>query len=204
MVLNKCPGVFLPHRGETPFFSSSGLFIFWISINLILPNLYKIIKYFQKVFVEVGHLGKYLNSTRAQQVREPLIKFFDSSLNLTLTFFIPQGATAVRRQPANASRPAIARGAPSHGGDAAPRKPPGPGQEQCRVCGRNFNSDRIEKHVSICSKAAQKKVKVFDATKMRVKGTEAEQFVRKGLPKTEPPKVSFKRSFRGKKRFRFL
>ena len=58
------------------------------------------------------------------------------------------------------------------------------------MCGRNFNADRIEKHVSICTKAAQKKVKVFDATKMRVKGTEAEQFVRKGLHKTEPKVVS--------------
>uniref|UniRef100_A0A2L2YBS9 Protein FAM164C n=1 Tax=Parasteatoda tepidariorum TaxID=114398 RepID=A0A2L2YBS9_PARTP len=72
-----------------------------------------------------------------------------------------------------------------------PRKPPGPGQEQCNVCGRNFNKDRIEKHRSICKKAASKKVKVFDATKMRVKGTEAEQFVKKGLPKAEPkPKKS--------------
>ncbi|XP_054720169.1 zinc finger C2HC domain-containing protein 1C-like [Uloborus diversus] len=74
--------------------------------------------------------------------------------------------------------------APAKGAEG--RKPPGPGQEQCRVCGRNFNADRIEKHRSICQKAAQKKVKVFDATKMRVKGTEAEQFVKKGLPKSEP------------------
>lgn len=94
-----------------------------------------------------------------------------------------QGATAStnRRPAAPTSRSAPRGAAPANG-----RKPPGPGQEQCRVCGRNFNTDRIEKHISVCSKASQKKVKVFDATKMRVKGTEAEQFVRKGLPKTEP------------------
>lgn len=96
---------------------------------------------------------------------------------------------------------------PARGGGRAPpptgsHKSPGPGQEQCRVCGRNFNSDRIEKHVSICSKASQKKLKVFDATKMRVKGTEAEQFVRKGLPKNEQLKP--KQSDWRKKRNEFI
>lgn len=40
--------------------------------------------------------------------------------------------------------------------------------------------DRIEKHVSACTR--MKKRKVFDETKMRVKGTEAEQFLRKKKP----------------------
>ena len=47
----------------------------------------------------------------------------------------------------------------------------------CSLCGRNFASDRIEKHEGICAKTKSKKRKVFDITKMRVKGTEAESFV---------------------------
>ena len=47
----------------------------------------------------------------------------------------------------------------------------------CSLCGRSFAPDRIEKHESICAKTKTKKRKVFDITKMRVKGTEAESFV---------------------------
>lgn len=66
-------------------------------------------------------------------------------------------------------------------------RPLGPNQERCGICGRGFNRDRLEKHRTICQKAATKKVKVFDATKMRTKGTEAEAFVKKGLHKKEVP-----------------
>ncbi|EFX84838.1 hypothetical protein DAPPUDRAFT_46633 [Daphnia pulex] len=51
------------------------------------------------------------------------------------------------------------------------------GLVSCSLCGRNFASDRIEKHEGICAKTKSKKRKVFDITKMRVKGTEAESFV---------------------------
>lgn len=51
----------------------------------------------------------------------------------------------------------------------------------CRICGRNFNSDRLEKHETICEKTAIKKRKIFDATIHRVKGTEAEQFVKRAI-----------------------
>ena len=51
------------------------------------------------------------------------------------------------------------------------------GLVSCSICGRNFASDRIEKHESVCAKTKSKKRKVFDITKMRVKGTEAEGFV---------------------------
>ncbi|XP_055942840.1 zinc finger C2HC domain-containing protein 1C-like isoform X2 [Argiope bruennichi] len=100
----------------------------------------------------------------------------------------PAASTTMTRKPAASPSKANTRAAPSANTskDSAPRKPPGPGQEQCTVCGRNFNQDRIEKHRSICKKVSTKKVKVFDATKMRVKGTEAEQFVKKGLPKSDP------------------
>ncbi|XP_077522015.1 uncharacterized protein LOC144133061 [Amblyomma americanum] len=66
-------------------------------------------------------------------------------------------------------------------------RPLGPNQERCDICGRGFNKDRIEKHRTICQKAASKKVKVFDVTKMRTKGTEAEAFVKKGFHKKEVP-----------------
>lgn len=78
-------------------------------------------------------------------------------------------------------------------------KPTGPakssvpsGLASCKICGRNFAPDRLEKHEAICakSKAKAKKRKVFDPVKMRTKGTEAEKFVAKGkhLEKTAKPK----------------
>lgn len=66
-------------------------------------------------------------------------------------------------------------------------RPLGPNQERCDVCSRGFDKERIEKHRVICQKAAAKKVKVFDVTKMRTKGTEAEAFVKRGLHKKEVP-----------------
>nr|XP_027238120.1 translation initiation factor IF-2-like isoform X2 [Penaeus vannamei] len=52
----------------------------------------------------------------------------------------------------------------------------------CKICGRNFAPDRLEKHESICAKsqAKAKKRKVFDPVKMRTKGTEAETYVKRG------------------------
>lgn len=46
--------------------------------------------------------------------------------------------------------------------------PPPEGMVACKICGRNFNEDRIEKHESICKKTTTKKRKVFDVTKQRV------------------------------------
>ncbi|XP_064486171.1 uncharacterized protein LOC135398716 [Ornithodoros turicata] len=66
-------------------------------------------------------------------------------------------------------------------------RPLGPNQERCDICGRGFDKDRIEKHRGICKKAASKKVKVFDATKMRTKGTEVEAYVKRGLHKKQVP-----------------
>lgn len=66
-------------------------------------------------------------------------------------------------------------------------RPLGPDQERCDTCGRGFDRGRIEKHRGICKKAASKKVKVFDATKMRTKGTEVEAYVKRGLHKKEVP-----------------
>ncbi|XP_076314265.1 zinc finger C2HC domain-containing protein 1B-like [Tachypleus tridentatus] len=64
----------------------------------------------------------------------------------------------------------------------------------CSICNRTFAKDRIKKHSGICRKTTQKRRKVFDATKMRVKGTEAENFV-KGKPKKDdqkPPKNNWR------------
>ena len=50
----------------------------------------------------------------------------------------------------------------------------------CKQCGRNFAPDRIDAHHEICMKTSRKKRKVFDPVKQRLKGTEAEAYVRKG------------------------
>lgn len=67
---------------------------------------------------------------------------------------------------------------------------PLPGMSACSNCGRHFNEDRIEKHEKICQKTTSKKRKVFDITKHRVQGTEAEAYVRKSIkaPKVVVPK----------------
>lgn len=55
---------------------------------------------------------------------------------------------------------------------------PPPGLDECKVCGRYFAPDRIQKHEQICKKTSTKKRKVFDPTKMRMQGTEAEPYIR--------------------------
>ncbi|CAL4122587.1 unnamed protein product, partial [Meganyctiphanes norvegica] len=69
-------------------------------------------------------------------------------------------------------------------------KPVPKGMAKCKICGRNFNDDRIEKHVGICAKSAAKakKKKVYDPAKMRTKGTEAEKYVARGEHLKEHPK----------------
>ncbi|XP_042877233.1 zinc finger C2HC domain-containing protein 1C-like isoform X3 [Penaeus japonicus] len=67
------------------------------------------------------------------------------------------------------------------------------GLEGCKICGRNFASDRLEKHQSICAKTQakakkRKQAKVFDPVKMRTKGTEAEKYVKRGAHLKELPK----------------
>lgn len=72
------------------------------------------------------------------------------------------------------------------------KAPVPPGLASCKICGRNFAKDRLEKHETICAKtkAKAKKRKVFDPVKMRTKGTEAEKFISRGkhLEKTPKPK----------------
>ncbi|XP_050083707.1 mucin-21 [Anopheles aquasalis] len=57
------------------------------------------------------------------------------------------------------------------------------GLARCDICSRNFADDRIEKHRTICQKTKAKKRKVFDVTKQRVAGTEAEKYVLKARGK---------------------
>lgn len=74
------------------------------------------------------------------------------------------------------------------------------GMTTCPMCKRNFNNDRIEKHETICKKTTSKKRKVFDATKHRVQGTEAEAFVKKSAKtvKKKPEAPSKKANWRQK------
>ena len=50
---------------------------------------------------------------------------------------------------------------------------------QCRYCGRHFGQDRIAQHEAICQKSQKSKKKVFDSSKMRLKGTEAANYAGK-------------------------
>jgi ribosomal protein L37AE/L43A len=72
---------------------------------------------------------------------------------------------------------------------------------ECPDCGRNFASERLLKHANVCKKvfatkrkgkkytSTATKLAVFDASKHRVEGTEAAQFVAKA--KREEAKVTF-------------
>lgn len=82
---------------------------------------------------------------------------------------------------AMASTSAISR-KPSATSAPSPPIPDGPvpdGLARCTICGRNFAEDRIAKHREICQKTKSKKRKVFDTTKHRVLGTDAEKYVLK-------------------------
>ncbi|KAH8382587.1 hypothetical protein KR009_004192 [Drosophila setifemur] len=63
------------------------------------------------------------------------------------------------------------------------KAPPPDGTVLCRFCGRHFNSDRVQKHEAVCQKTQSTKRKIFDASKQRALGTEAETFTKrsKGL-----------------------
>uniref|UniRef100_U5EPU9 C2HC/C3H-type domain-containing protein n=1 Tax=Corethrella appendiculata TaxID=1370023 RepID=U5EPU9_9DIPT len=63
---------------------------------------------------------------------------------------------------------------------------------QCTYCGRNFNSERLAKHEEICQKTLSKKRKVFDSTKHRVEGTEAESYLKKSNQKTRSKSIQEK------------
>ncbi|KAL0269492.1 UNVERIFIED_CONTAM: hypothetical protein PYX00_007201 [Menopon gallinae] len=56
----------------------------------------------------------------------------------------------------------------------------------CQYCGRHFAEDRIAKHQEICKKSSKTKRKPFDSVKQRVKGTEAEQFLKGGKLRGQP------------------
>nr|XP_045600284.1 basic salivary proline-rich protein 2-like isoform X3 [Procambarus clarkii] len=100
-----------------------------------------------------------------------------------------RGAPPARTKPKPPPKP---KNAPA----ASPRasKPP-PGLESCKICGRNFAPDRLEKHETICAKsqAKSKKRKAFDPVKMRTKGTEAEVYIAKGKHLVDPPKAKPKK-----------
>ncbi|XP_012521834.1 uncharacterized protein LOC105828160 isoform X2 [Monomorium pharaonis] len=59
------------------------------------------------------------------------------------------------------------------------------GLVKCKMCGRSFAQNRIDLHENICLKTTTKKRKQFDPVMSRVKGTELEPFVKRGLAKRE-------------------
>ncbi|GLG97227.1 Uncharacterized protein GBIM_04023 [Gryllus bimaculatus] len=75
---------------------------------------------------------------------------------------------------------------------------------ECHICHRRFTNDRIKVHEEICSKTAQKKRKEYDATKHRVQGTEAEQFVKRAVKNGPQKKVEPKKADWRKKHEEFI
>ncbi|XP_076464301.1 uncharacterized protein LOC143296318 [Babylonia areolata] len=57
----------------------------------------------------------------------------------------------------------------------------------CKVCGRKFADDRIQKHQAAC-KNAHKKRQTFDPTQMRTDGTDMAKYIQKGTHLKEQPK----------------
>ncbi|KAH8288391.1 hypothetical protein KR054_002094 [Drosophila jambulina] len=58
--------------------------------------------------------------------------------------------------------------------------PPPEGTAVCKHCGRHFLTDRIQKHETVCARMMSTKRKIFDASKQRIVGTDAEKFNKKG------------------------
>ena len=58
---------------------------------------------------------------------------------------------------------------------------------QCKVCGRSFAEDRLDKHQKACKKA-NKPRKQFNTTAHRIAGSGAEKFQHKA--KQNKPKVN--------------
>ncbi|KAK3932863.1 Zinc finger C2HC domain-containing protein 1C, partial [Frankliniella fusca] len=99
-------------------------------------------------------------------------------------------ASPQRMAGAKAAAAAAAGGGASArgGGGAAARTEPrqDDGLVGCPICSRRFLPDRVAKHQEICSRSTQKKRKVFDPVAARVKGTEAEKYVRRAKNVPEP------------------
>ncbi|XP_058173202.1 zinc finger C2HC domain-containing protein 1C [Anopheles ziemanni] len=95
------------------------------------------------------------------------------------------GPSRTVTQPSPVSSAGSVRKASANGGSmlsatSLANEPVPDGLTRCEICSRNFADDRIEKHRIICQKTKSKKRKVFDATKHRVQGTDAEKYVLRG------------------------
>ena len=60
----------------------------------------------------------------------------------------------------------------------------------CKVCGRKFARERLDKHMAVCKDSTKKKRKVFDPVKMRTDGTELAQYQGRARRASPKPKVS--------------
>uniref|UniRef100_A0A182MPQ5 C2HC/C3H-type domain-containing protein n=1 Tax=Anopheles culicifacies TaxID=139723 RepID=A0A182MPQ5_9DIPT len=94
----------------------------------------------------------------------------------TVTQPSPSGSASSTRRPSSVSS--------TNNMLASANEPVPDGLTRCDICSRNFATDRIDKHRQICQKTKTKKRKVFDITKHRVQGTDAESFVLRGKKST--------------------
>nr|CAD7586399.1 unnamed protein product [Timema genevievae] len=98
------------------------------------------------------------------------------------------GTPQMAPPPTNTKKKSVTGASRSAAGPRAASRPSGPRAPgpvtrddlvECQVCSRRFATDRIQQHEEICARTGQKKRKVFDPVKARVKGTEAEAYIRK-------------------------
>ncbi|KAG5670815.1 hypothetical protein PVAND_001053 [Polypedilum vanderplanki] len=90
-------------------------------------------------------------------------------------------APSVRSKTISAASTKSFENSPQNSFDEIDDAPVPEGLIRCDICKRNFAEDRIEKHRVICQKTKAKKRKIYDASKKRVQGTEAESYNRKPL-----------------------
>jgi len=61
--------------------------------------------------------------------------------------------------------------------------PPNDGLVRCKVCGRDFASERVDLHQQICKQSHNTSRKVFDSRRQRTQGTDLEPYARRGAYK---------------------
>lgn len=135
------------------------------------------------------HLSKRLRTRDQRGLLQDGVLYRNEKYFLDLKASLGQSIEVVASQITEPPiKPIISMTAPlEEKGDAGPLVP-------CQVCGRNFASERIAKHLEVCEKTTAKPRTVYDVAKARVAGTEAEELVAAGRLKLEPAKPMEKKS----------
>lgn len=127
-----------------------------------------------------------------QRIPSPTVKSPQNGIKPINTITTQISKTPAKLTPVNGIQKATPATTKKSDTVTAERKvPTPPGMTACRICGRHFNTDRIDLHQGICAKAAKKKRKVFDPVQHRLRGTEAESLIPKIKKDTKKVQVIF-------------